>query len=123
MLKKPDHYAVTTPRLLQEAFGKVVDAVNANTEAVGQLTAIAKANTETICMLLRPTSDEEVPAETIADAIPENAETPSEEVPPETVAEAVPEAEEVTNDGQDATKPELEPSDAAETKENTNETQ
>ena len=33
MLRKPSHYESTTPRLMQETLGKIVEAVNANTTA------------------------------------------------------------------------------------------
>jgi len=81
MLKKPDHYIVTTPRLLQEVFGKVVDAVNLNTEAVKLLADIAKNNTLSIRALTQaaisvaePPIDLPVePPTTVAEAVPEEA--------------------------------------------------
>lgn len=33
MLRRPSHYECTTPRLLEEMLGKIVDAVNVNTAA------------------------------------------------------------------------------------------
>lgn len=111
MLKKPSHYESTTPRLLQEILGKMVDAVNGLEARVEHLEDfMGKFDARIEQLEKAEIAEAEVEAEPTTetqDEIDKRLQAGADEQAVRPLQ--VPTPEEIPMEQQDGTKPELEP--------------